>query len=186
MADYLDEILAEAGVSPKGGETQTPLKFAEQTTQRENLRVLAVSGQTKEYLGKAMSLGDIEKLSEKNVQQFHTRYEAVLAQKMHKTAVYGVLRVAVKVLEFVLPYGGLRLRNASALLAALQNDELVTMELSAVSTHYIANNRLSPFIALASAALTAGTHVESADEHPTEREHRIEEVPPPSNMHKDE
>ncbi|KAK3705272.1 hypothetical protein QZH41_000073 [Actinostola sp. cb2023] len=31
-----------------------------------------------------MSLGDIEKLSEKDVQQFHTRYEVVLAQKMRK------------------------------------------------------------------------------------------------------
>ena len=79
MDDYIDEILAEAGVSD-----DTHTQFAEQTPQRENLRVLAASGQTKECLSKAMSLGDIEKLSEKDVQQFHTRYEAVLAQKMRK------------------------------------------------------------------------------------------------------
>ncbi|KAK3737878.1 hypothetical protein QZH41_003158 [Actinostola sp. cb2023] len=175
MDDYIDEILAEAGVSD-----DTHTQFAEQTPQRENLRVLAASRQTKECLSKAMSLGDIEKLSEKDVQQLHTRYEAV-----RKTAVGGMLRVAVKVLGLVLPYAGIRLRDEPALLEALQNDELVTTELSAASAGYIANTWLSPYIALASAALTAGTHVEPVSEHPADNTacwHRIEDVPPPSNM----
>ncbi|KAK3751392.1 hypothetical protein QZH41_002575 [Actinostola sp. cb2023] len=110
--------------------------------------------------GEDFSLGDVEKLSDADVRRFHARYEAVLAQKMHKMAVGGVLRVAVKVLELVLPYVGMRLSDEPALLEALQNDELVTTELSAASGYYIANNRLSPYLALASAALTTGGHVE--------------------------
>ncbi|KAK3748548.1 hypothetical protein QZH41_001378 [Actinostola sp. cb2023] len=193
MADYLDEILAEAGVPPdppkraSAGETQTPHSFSPEVlttplaSQRENLRVLAASGQAKECLGKAMSLGDIEKLSETDVQRLHARYEAVLAQKMRKTAVGGVLRVAVRVLGLVLPYVGMRLHDEPALLEALQKDELVTTELSAVSTSYIVNSRLSPYIVLASAALF-GTHVESVSEHPAESEHRIEDVPAPLSI----
>ena len=114
MAEYLDEILAEAvSRSRDGGRKPDP------SCVRENLRVLAVSGQAKEFLGKSFSLGDIEKLSEAEVQRFHARYEAILTQKMHKTAVGGMLRVAVKVLGLVLPYVGMRLRDEPAWLDAL-------------------------------------------------------------------
>ncbi|KAK3743381.1 hypothetical protein QZH41_002127 [Actinostola sp. cb2023] len=175
MADYLDEILAEAGVVVPTETTGTLGLGGDSCAgapQRENLPVLTASGQTKEYhLGKSFSLEDIEKLSEAEVQRLHARYEAVLPQKMHKTAVGGVLRVAVKVLGLVLPYVGLRLRDEPALLEALQIDELLITELSAASMSYIVNTSISPFIALASAALTTGTHVESDAR-------AIEEAPP--------
>ncbi|KAK3743010.1 hypothetical protein QZH41_007227 [Actinostola sp. cb2023] len=129
----------------------------------------------KEYLGKRFSLGDVEKFSEAEVQRLHTRYEAVLMQKLHKTAVGGVLRVVVKALGLVLPYIGMCLRDEAELAEALQNDDLVTTELSVASMNYIVNTRLSPFIALASAALTTGTHVESVDVCAS----AIEEASPP-------
>jgi len=99
---------------------------------------------------------------------------------MRKTAVGGVLRVAVKMLGLVLPYVGMRLHDEPGALEALQKDELVLTELSAVSTRYIVHSRLSPYIALASAALTVGTYVESISEHPADNTaclHRIEDMP---------
>ena len=58
--------------------------------------------------------------------RIHARYQAILSRKVQKTAVSGVLRIAVKALGDLLPFLGMRLRDEAALLRALQKDELVT------------------------------------------------------------
>ena len=68
----------------------------------------------------------------------------------------------------------MHLRDEPALLEVFQNYELVTTELSAASMSYIVNTRISPSLALDSAALTTGTHVVSRNSDAC----TIEEAPP--------
>ena len=176
MAAELEDILEEIGVEEK----KPLLPTAEPCEdKRERLRILAAGGSSKEYLGKELSLGDIERLSDKDVEKYHNRYTAVFAKKMQQNAIKGVLTVAVKSLAFLLPYAVLCLRDESKLLATLQNDQLITTELSNRSSTLLVNNCLSPYIALASAAFTASSHVERM---PTP----IEDMPTDSIVEKDE
>ncbi|KAK3716420.1 hypothetical protein QZH41_000493 [Actinostola sp. cb2023] len=103
MTDLLDEVLAEAGVDKPTSDT-TPASL-----QRENLRVLAAAGTSVEFLGKPLALGDVERMSDDEVSRMHARYEAIFAQRLRKQAIGGVLRVACKMLGFLLPHVGYRL-----------------------------------------------------------------------------
>ena len=139
MADYLEEVFQEVGVTAPQGVVQVHPDMGAVNTQPENLRLLAAVGSTQGYLGKNFSLGDVEKLSDKDVAKFYIHYQAVLSRKLQETAVSGVLRVAVKALEALLPFAGMRLRDEAALLQALQNDELVTTEISNDSSSWVVN-----------------------------------------------
>ena len=50
---------------------------------QESLAILAALGTTKEYLGVDMSLGDIKKLSEKDIEKYFNRYQAVMGKKIN-------------------------------------------------------------------------------------------------------
>ena len=158
MASELEDILEEVGIQEKQPTQKTIAEHCED--KRERLRILAAAGSSLEYLGKNLSLGDIERLSPKDVEKFHARYEAVFAKKVQQNAIKGVLTVAVKSLGFLLPYAGLCLRDESKLLETLQDDELITIELSNRSSTLLVNNYLSPYIALASAAFNTSSHIE--------------------------
>ena len=158
MASELESILEEVGIQEKQPTQKTIAEPCED--KRERLRILCAAGTSQEYLGKQLSLGDIERLSSKDVEKFHARYEAVFAKKIQQNAIKGVLRGGVKFLAFLLPYAGLRLKDEDKLLATLQDDELITTELSNRSCDWLVNNRLSPYLALASAACTTSSHVE--------------------------
>ena len=45
---------------------------------RESLAILATIGNTKEFLGVNMSLGDVHKLSAKDVEKYYLRYQTIL------------------------------------------------------------------------------------------------------------
>ena len=154
MTSELEDILEEVGIKEK------PKAAEPCEDKRERLRIIAAGGSSLEYLGKNLSLGDVEKFSTKDVEKYHARYEAVFAKKIQQNAIKGVLTVAVKSLGFLLPYAGLCLRDESKLLETLQNDELITTELSNRSSTLLVNNCLSPYLALASAAFNASSHVE--------------------------
>ena len=158
MASELEDILEEVGIQEKQPTQKTIAEHCED--KRERLRILAAAGSSLEYLGKNLSLGDVERLSDKDVKALHARYEAIFAKKIQQNAIKGVLKVAVKSLGFLLPYAGLYLRDESKLLETLQNDELITTELSNRSSTLLVNNCLSPYLALASAAFTTSSHVE--------------------------
>ena len=158
MASELEDILEEVGIQEK---QPTPKTIAEPCEdKRERLRILAAAGSSKEFFGKQLSLGDVERLSSKDVEKFHARYESVFAGRVKQNAIKNVLTIAVKSLGFLLPYAGLCLRDEGKLLETLQNDELITTELSNRSSTLLVNNCLSPYLALASAAFTTSSHVE--------------------------
>ena len=158
MASELEDILEEVGIQEKQPTQKTIAEHCED--KRERLRILCAANTSQEYLSKNLSLGDIERLSDKDVKALHARYEAVFAKRVQQTAIKSVLAVAVKSLGFLLPYAGLCLRDESKLLETLQNDELITTELSNRSSTLLVNNCLSPYLALASAAFNASSHVE--------------------------
>ena len=158
MASELEDILEEVGIQEK---QPTPKTIAEPCEdKRERLRILAAGGSSLEYLGKNLSLGDVERLSDRQVKALHDRYSAIFAKKIQQNAIKGVLRGGVKFLAFLLPYAGLRLKDEDKLLSTLQDDELVTTELANRSCDWLVNNKLSPYLALASAACTTSSHVE--------------------------
>ena len=159
MASELEDILEEVGIQEKQP-TQTTKAEPCEDKRKERLRILVAGGSSLEYLGKQLSLGDVERLSDKDVKALHARYEGIFAKKIQQHAIKGVLAVAVKSLGFLLPYAGLCLRDESKLLETLQDDELITIELSNRSSTLLVNNCLSPYLALASAAFTTSSHVE--------------------------
>ena len=64
--------------------------------EREALAILAAAGNTKEYLGKELSLGDVHKLSRKEVASLHLRYQVTLGKQVEHSLSSGVLKVACK------------------------------------------------------------------------------------------
>ena len=158
MASELEDILEEVGIQEKQPTPQTIAEPCED--KRERLRILCAAGTSQEYLGKQLSLYDIERLSPRDVEKYHARYEAVFARRVQQNAIRGVLKAVVKSIAFVLPYAGLRLKDEDKLLSTLQDDELVTTELANRSCDWLVNNKLSPYLALASAACTTSSHVE--------------------------
>ena len=159
MASELEDILEEVGIQEKQQPTQKTIAEPCED-KRERLRILAAGGSSLEYLGKQLSLGDVERLSPKDVEKYHARYEAVFARRVQQNAIRGVLKAVVKSIAFILPYANLRLKDEDKLLTTLQDDKLVTTELANRSCDWLVNNRLSPYLALASAACTTSSHVE--------------------------
>ncbi|KXJ06310.1 hypothetical protein AC249_AIPGENE3336 [Exaiptasia diaphana] len=94
---------------------------------RESLAILASLGTTKEYLGvnMHMSLGDIKKLSSKDVEKYFNRYQTVLGKQVTGGLVESALQAVSHVISYVVPVD-----DTEALSKDLQNDELVKRELS--------------------------------------------------------
>ena len=49
---------------------------------RESLAILASLGTSKDYLGVQMSLGDVHKLSPKDVEKYYYRYQSKLSKQV--------------------------------------------------------------------------------------------------------
>ena len=92
---------------------------------RESLAILASLGTTKEFLGVHMNLGNITKLSAKDVQKYYNRYQAVLSKQVSSGLVESGIQVASQLISHVVPVD-----DVEALREDLQNDELVKRELS--------------------------------------------------------
>ena len=92
---------------------------------QESLAILAALGTTKEYLGVDMSLGDIKKLSVKDIEKYYNRYQAVLGKKINGGLVDSSLQLVSKVISYMVPVD-----DIEALCVDLKNDDLVNRELT--------------------------------------------------------
>ena len=92
---------------------------------QESLAILAALGTTKEYLGVDMSLGDVKKLSVKDVEKYYNRYQAVLGKKINGGLVDSSLQLISKVISYMVPVD-----DIEALCKDLKNDDLVNRELT--------------------------------------------------------
>ena len=92
---------------------------------QESLAIIAVLGTTKEYLGVNMSLGDIKRLTEKDVEKYYNRYQAVLGKKINDGLVDSSLQLVSHTISYMVPVD-----DIDALCKDLKNDELVNRELT--------------------------------------------------------
>ena len=99
--------------------------YAEVEIKQESLAILASLGTTKEYLGVDMSLGDVKKLSVKDIEKYYNRYQAVLGKKISGGLVDSSLQLVSKVISYVVPVD-----DIEALCLDLKNDDLVNRELT--------------------------------------------------------
>ncbi len=120
VEDYIEEQPEVVSVS-----TPTSKDVDDVEVKREALAILASLGTTKEFLGDQMNLGNIKKLSAKDVEKYYNRYQTVLGRQVSNGLVESGLQVASKIISFVVP-----IDDTDALSKDLQSDELVKRELS--------------------------------------------------------
>ena len=117
VEDYIKE-----NTDQPNGET---VKDNEVEIKQESLAILAVLGTTKEYMGVEMSLGDIKKLSERDVEKYFNRYQTVMGKKINGGLVDSSLQFVSKVISLFVPVD-----NIECLCNDLKNDALVNRELT--------------------------------------------------------
>ena len=146
IEDYIEEI-------PEVKEEIKTLDDDEDLeTQRESLAILASLGSTEEFLGKAMSLGDIKRLSPKQVKKYFNRYKTVMGKKVSTGLVESAISAASVLISYVIPVD-----DVEALNEDLKNDDLVKRELSNFAGLLVLKG--GRLVALASGLFKVAKHV---------------------------
>ena len=144
VEDYIDEI-------PEVKEDKT-LDDEDLETERESLAILASLGTTEEYIGKAMSLGDIKRLSPKQVEKYFNRYKTVMGKNVSTGLVESAISAASVLISYVIPVD-----DVEALNEDLKNDDLVKRELSNFAGMLVLKG--GRLVALASGLFKVAKHV---------------------------
>ena len=142
VEDYIDEI----------PEDKTPDEEDDIEVKRESLAILASLGSTEEFLGKAMSLGDIKRLSPKQVEKYFNRYKTVMGKKVTGGLVESAISAASVLISYVIPVD-----DVEALNEDLKNDDLVKRELSNFAGMLVLKG--GRLVALASGLFKVAKHV---------------------------
>ncbi|EDO34875.1 predicted protein [Nematostella vectensis] len=163
IEDYMEEE-----PESKGGSRGAPPED-DVEVKRESLAILASLGTTKEFLGVDMSLGDIKKLSAKDVEKYFVRYQTVLGKQVTDGLVESALQVLSQVISYVVPVD-----DTEALSKDLQNDELVKRELSNFAGLLVLKG--GRMVALASGLFRVAKHVKLTPSS-QETSNKLQEVP---------
>ena len=94
-------------------------------SKRESLSIWASLGTTKEFLGVEMSLGDIKKLSTKDVEKYYLRYQTILGKQLSSSLVDSAVLAASKAVSMVVS-----IDDTEQLYQDLKSDEIIKRELS--------------------------------------------------------
>ena len=105
MDDLLDGLLAnetevQAPAAPSVPAVPQPTTVAEQ---RDKLAIIAAGGQARKYLGKSLSLEEIDNMDDDEVRKSYTRYEARLGVCMTKTLGKAALQLYTTLATMFLP-----------------------------------------------------------------------------------
>ena len=146
IEDYIEEI------PEVKEEIKTPDEDDDLETQRESLAILASLGSTEEFLGKAMSLGDVKRLSPKQVKKYFNLYKTVMGKKVTGGLVESVISAASVLISYVIPVD-----DVEALNEDLKNDDLVKRELSNFAGLLVLKG--GRLVALASGLFKVAKHV---------------------------
>ena len=144
VEDYIEDI------QPEKIEEQPDNNDLE--TRRESLAILASLGSTEEFLGKAMSLGDIKRLSPKQVEKYFNRYKTVMGKRVSTGLVESAISAASVLISYVIPVD-----DVEALNEDLKNDDLVKRELSNFAGLLVLKG--GRLVALASGLFKVAKHV---------------------------
>ena len=120
---------------------------------RESLAILTSLGTTKDYLGVQMSLGDVKKLTPKDVKKYYYRYQSVLSEQVTGGIVENAIKLASKVISRFIP-----IDNPDSLSNDLVQDEIVRHELVDAAGYLVLKG--GRFVALASALFHVVSHVD--------------------------
>ena len=134
----------------------------EMESKRESLSILASLGTTKEFLGAEMSLGDIKKLSTKDVEKYYLRYQTILGKQLSSSLVDSAVLAASKAVSMVVS-----IDDTEQLYQDLKSDEIIKRKLSSlVGLLILKGGRL---VALASAFFQVAKHINiGKQEEPSE------------------
>ena len=120
---------------------------------RESLAILASLGTSKDCLGVQMSLGDVKKLSKKDVEKYHYRYQSMLGKKVTGGMVENTIKLFSRLVSKVIS-----IDNGDALSNDILQDELVKRELSTAAGYLVLKG--GRFVALASALFHVVNHLD--------------------------
>ena len=121
-------------------------------SKRESLSILASLGTTKEFLGVEMSLGDIKKLSTKDVEKCYLRYQTILGKQLSSCLVDSAVLAASKAVSMVVS-----IDDTEQLYQDLKSDEIIKRELRSFAGLLILKG--GRLVALASAFFQVAKHV---------------------------
>ena len=168
IEDYISDVKDEVKDNVKSDDIEISLKTGVAEKQ-ESLAILASLGTTKEYLGADMSLGDIKKLSVKDVEKYYNRYQAVLGKKISGGLLDSSLQLVSQVISYIVPVD-----DIEALCLDLKNDDLVNRELTnIVGLLALKAGRLA---ALASGLFQVAKHVKFKTQRAPEDPEGIQQV----------
>ena len=111
--------------------------------QRDKLAIIAAGGQARKYLGKSLSVEEIDKMDDDEVRKIYTRYEARLGVCMTKTLGKAALQLYTTVATMFLPIAP---ENRQPLMEDLESDLIVDRVLNstACELYYRYGNLLAP------------------------------------------
>jgi len=140
---------------------QTPIEdSADVSDKRERLAALAAGGEAHMYLGKATTVEQIDKASDKEIEKLYVRYESRLGALMTRTLRAAALQLYATLAETVLP-----IENKTALVTDLETDPFVGHALSSAACalyhHY------GMYLAPLTIALTTAKHCHFEDKKNT-------------------
>ena len=121
-------------------------------SKRESLSILASLGTTKEFLGVEMSLGDIKKLQNKDVEKNYLRYQTILGKQLSSSLVDSAVLAASKAVSMVIS-----IDDTEQLYQDLKSDEIIKRELSSFAGLLILKG--GRLVALASAFFQVAKHI---------------------------
>ena len=119
---------------------------------REQLSILAVLGTIDSYTGANMSLGDVKKLSNKDVERYHNRYQITMGNNVTNGLVTTAIETTATIINYLIP-----IDNKEELCKDLQGNELVKQELNNAAGYVLLKG--GRFVALASGLLQVAKHV---------------------------
>ena len=163
VEDYIDDI-------PEVKEEIKTYDDDDLETHRKSLAILASLGSTEEFLGKAMSLGDIKRLTPKQVEKYFNRYKTVMGKKVSTGLVESAISAASVLISYVIPVDDVESLNED-----LKNDDLVKRELSNFAGLLVLKG--GRLVALASGLFKVAKHVKlrPSEENSKENEENEED-----------
>ena len=129
-----------------------PSNDTDDEEKRESLAILVSMGTAKDYLGVQMSLGDVKKLSPKDVKKYYYRYQCVLSKQVTGGMVENAIKLGTKIISHVFP-----IDDPDSLSSDLVQDEIVRRELVNAAGYLVLKG--GRFVALASALFHVVRHV---------------------------
>ena len=135
-------------------------------SKRESLSILASLGTTKEFLGVEKSLGDITKLSTKDVEKYYLRYQTILGKQLSSSLVDSAVLTASKAVSMVVS-----IDDTEQLYQDLKSDEIIKRELSSFAGLLILKG--GRLVALASAFFQVAKHINIGKQEETSESKQV-------------